>query len=135
MGCARSQFNSEYPDNMKKTPIIVVILAWIMLIGGIFTLLITLPLLTMGDLGKSGLFLSLGAITLIKGVLLVVISFGLRYLKKWSLYTYTGLTVLGFCSAIYFYFSSPGGRPEDFIDIGINVLVLAYLWSISKKFS
>ncbi len=135
MGCARSQFNSEYPDKMVKTPVIVIILAWIMLLGGIFTLLVTLPLLSLAGLGNSGLFLGLGAISLIRGVLLIVISFGLRHMKKWSLYTYTGLTVLGFFSTLFFYFSSPGGRPEDFIDIGINILVLTYLWSISKKFS
>ena len=118
-----------------KAPVFVIIIAWLMLLGGIGSLLITAPLLLLGGIGKSGVIFGLGGLTLIRGIGLVVVSFGIRHMRRWALYTFTALTVLAVGVSLYSFATEPAGDLTDFADAGIQALVLIYFWAISKKFT
>jgi len=124
-----------YQEVKPKAPVFVIIIAWLMLLGGIGSLLITAPLLFLGGIGKSGVILGLGGLTLIRGIGLVVVSFGIRYMRRWALYTFTALTVLAVGVSLYSFATEPAGDLTDFVDAGIQALVLVYFWAISKKFT
>ena len=117
-----------------KPPTIVKITSWLLLIGGIFSLLGVLPFLLLGGLGKSGIILLIGILNLVRGIGLVVVSFGIRQMKKWALYTFTVLTVLAVFVSIYSFFSSSEKELIEFIDVGIQGLILVYFWFIFKRF-
>lgn len=118
-----------------KAPLFVIIVAWLMLIGGVFSLLGVLPFLLLGGFGKEGIIFLLGIINLIKGVGLVAVSFGIRYMRKWALYTFTVLTILAVVVSMYSFFTTPNYDFVSFADVLIQVLVLVYFWAVAKKFS
>ena len=124
-----------YQEVKPKAPVFVIIIAWLMLLGGIGSLLITAPLLLLGGIGKSGVIFGLGGLTLIRGIGLVVVSFGIRHMRRWALYTFTALTVLAVGVSLYSFATEPAGDLTDFADAGIQALVLVYFWAISKKFT
>ena len=124
-----------YQEVKPKAPVFVIIIAWLMLLGGIGSLLITAPLLFLGGIGKSGVIFGLGGLTLIRGIGLVVVSFGIRHMRRWALYTFTALTVLAVGVSLYSFATTPAGDLTDFADAGIQALVLVYFWAISKKFT
>jgi hypothetical protein len=114
-------------SNIKpKAPIGVKIIAWLMLLGGIGSLFIVMPYLIVN------IFLAIVQLLIATG--LIVTSIGLHKMKKWALYMYTVITVIGAGSTLYLFFSSIDREITDFVTIGIEILVLIYLWSISKKF-
>ena len=118
-----------------KAPVFVTIIAWLMLLGGIGSLLLTAPLLLLGGIGKSGIIFGFGGLALIRGIGLVVVSFGIRHMRRWALYTFTGLTALAVVAGIYSFATSPTHDLADFADVGIQALVLVYFWAISKRFT
>jgi len=91
--------------------------------------------LLLGGIGKSGVIFGLGGLTLIRGIGLVVVSFGIRHMRRWALYTFTALTVLAVGVSLYSFATTPAGDLTDFADAGIQALVLVYFWAISKKFT
>lgn len=137
----QSQFTTAtqpqpYQQEVKaKAPIFVIIIAWLMLLGGIGSLLVTAPLLLLGGIGKSGVIFGLGGIALIRGIGLVVVSFGIRRMRRWALYTFTVLTVLAAGASLYSFATGPAGDLTDFADVAIQALVLAYFWAIGKRFT
>jgi len=137
----QSQFTTAaqpqpYQQEVKaKAPLFVIIIAWLMLLGGIGSLLVTAPLLLLGGIGKSGIIFGLGGIALIRGIGLVVVSFGIRKMRRWALYTFTALTVLAVVASLYSFATEPAGDLIDFADVGIQALVLVYFWAISKRFT
>lgn len=122
------------PQVKPKAPIFVIIIAWLMLIGGVFSLLGVLPFLLIGGLGKSWVIFLLGALNLVRGVGLVVVSFGIRHMRRWALYTFTVLTILAVGVSIYDFITSPKQEFTQFADVAIQALVLVYFWAISKRF-
>lgn len=122
------------PEIKQKRPVFVAIVSWLMLLDGIGNLLLTAPILLLGGIGKSAITLGLGGLTLIRGIGLVVVSFGVRHMRRWALYTFTGLAALAVIAAIYSFATSPTRNFTDLADVGIEVLVLVYLWAISKRF-
>lgn len=123
-------------QNVKsKKPVLVVIIGGLMLLGGIGNLLVTLPLLLIGGLGRSGALFGLGGLSLIKGVGLVVVSFGIRQMRRWALYALITLTVLGTIVSIYSFMASQERGLAGFADTAIQIIMLLYFWSISEKFS
>ncbi|TSC54267.1 MAG: hypothetical protein LiPW31_190 [Microgenomates group bacterium LiPW_31] len=126
--------SSPVQETKVKAPILVTIIAWLILLGGIGSLLVTTPLLLIGGLGKSGVLFGLGGLTLVRGVGLVVVSFGLRQMRRWALYAFTALTILAVIVSIYSFATSPKQELTEFIDVAIQTLVLVYFWAISKKF-
>ena len=124
-------------NNQSEAPLSVKILSWLGLISGIFALFGTLPFLLLGGLGKSEPLFLLGLISLVRGVGFVVLSFGLRKMRRWALYGYTVVAVLGILATAYSFFTNPNPSVQikDFASAIIEALVLLYLWSISKKFT
>ena len=122
-------------EKKRRTPVLVVIISWLMLLSGIGSLLLTAPLLFIGGVGNSGIVFGLGGLTLVRGIGLVVVSFGIRNLRRWALYTYTGLTALAIILSIYSYATSPIRDNADFIGIGIQAIILIYFWAIAKRFN
>jgi len=132
---AQSLVNPVTADNGKiKPPTMVKITSWLLLIGGVFSLLGVLPFLLLGGLGKSGVILLIGVLILVKGAGLVVISFGIKQMKRWALYTFTVLTILAVFVSIYSFITSSEKELIEFIDVGIQGLILIYFWFISKRF-
>lgn len=118
-----------------KAPVFVKIIAWLMLLGGIGSLLVTAPLLFLGGIGKSGVIFAMGSITLIRGIGLVVVSFGVRHMRRWALYAFTALTVLAVVTSLYSFTTKPAGNLTDFADAGIQALAVVYFWAISRRFT
>ena len=124
------------PNSGKtKPPTIVKITSWLVLIGGIFSLLGVLPFLLLGGLGKSGVILLIGILNLARGIGLVVVSFGIRQMRRWALYVFTVLTVLAVIVSVYSFITSSERELTEFIDVGIQGLILFYFWTISKRFA
>jgi uncharacterized membrane protein HdeD (DUF308 family) len=119
----------------QNIPLPVKIISWLMLISGILGLFGVLPLLFLGGFGKSGTVFFMGLLNLVMGIGNVVISFGLRSMRKWSLYAFTILTIIAAIIAIYSYISSPRQGGSLLGSLAIQVLILIYLWSISRKFA
>ncbi len=99
----------------------------LLLLGGIGSLLMVLPFLLFS--------LFLGIFYLITGIGFIVTSFGLRGMKKWALYSYTVIVVLGFIVSLYSFFTSHNIDKVQLISFGVEILILIYFWSISKKFT
>ena len=99
----------------------------LLLIGGILSLFWAMPLLLFSPI--NGLF------QLVIGVGWIVLSFGLRKMKKWGLYGFIGITVLSIAATLYsFLMAGSIGKAQIVITI-IEVLLVIYFWKISKKFS
>jgi len=126
---------SPFHEVKPKAPTLVVIIGWLLLISGIFSLLGVLPFLLFGGLVKSGTLLILGTLNLVRGIGLVIVSFGIRRLRRWALYTFTALTVLAIAVSIYSFATTPKQELTEFADVGIQALVMIYFWAISKKFT
>lgn len=117
-----------------KAPIFVIIIAWLMLIGGIFSLLGFLPFVLLGGFGKVGILFFIGILNLVRGVGLIIVSFGIRSLKRWSLNIFSIITILALIVSTYNFTTSPKQELIEFADVGIQILVMLYFWSIQKKF-
>jgi len=111
----------------SKTPLLVKIIAWLMLLGGIGQLLMVLPVLIIS--------LIFGIIWLLIAAGLIITSFGLHGMKKWALYMFTIITVLALGISTYSFLTSPAKDAIEFFTAGIQALVLVYLWVIFKKFA
>lgn len=109
-----------------RAPLFVKIIAWLMLLSGIGRLFMVLPFLLINR--------ALGVLQLLIAVGLIVTSFGLHGMKRWSLYVFTAITVLAVGASAYTFFTSPIKEITEFASAGIQVLVLVYFWAISKKF-
>lgn len=107
-------------------PLLVKIMGWIMLIKGVGELLLAFFLLLFAPIiGMLGLFFAVG---------LIITSFGIRHLKQWALYAFTGITTLAVGAFGYSFLVS---TEVDMLSIGalvLQVLFLIYFWSIAEKF-
>lgn len=121
-------------ETKPHAPLIVIIVSWLILLGSIGSLLLTLPLLLIGGLGQSFTVLALGLLNLVRGGGLVVVSFGLRNMRKWALYVYTALVLLGILIFIYDLVTSPKPDLARNVEIVIEAIILIYFWIIYKKF-
>jgi uncharacterized membrane protein HdeD (DUF308 family) len=123
-----AQTHSSPTETRPRTSIIVIIIAWIMLLVGILVLLLALPSFLLADIVT-------GIITLVQGVGLIAVSFGIRRMRRWALYTFTALTVLAIGEGLYALTNSLVSSTDELAAIGIFVLVLGYFWVISKRFT
>ncbi|PCI29399.1 hypothetical protein COB55_02205 [Candidatus Wolfebacteria bacterium] len=81
------------------------------------------------------LFGARGLIVLAIGISLIVISRGLKKYKRWGLYSYTILAIGAIISYVHsIVIIGIVDKVEIATLVGI-VLLLAYLWKISKRFS
>lgn len=119
----------------QSTPLPVKIISWVMLLGGISSLIMTAPAF-FADLGKNGIVLGLGYINNLIDIGLIITSFGISNMRRWALYAFTGLTVIGATVSVYsyFYIVIPNMKVIALISLGIDVLMMIYLWKISKMF-
>jgi len=120
---------------MPRAPLFVIIVAWIMLLGGIVRLLMSGPALFLGaGLGMSSLIFS-GILAILTGVGLIVTSFGLRKMRKWGLYVFTVITGLSLISSIY---SIIGANGKDIwmglVILLIQIAILIDFWTFRRKF-
>lgn len=121
------------PEVKTKAPLLIKIIAWFMLLGGIFmflggigSLFVALPLLLVSPI--------LIGLQLLIAVVLIVTSFGFHSIKRWALYMFTVITIIAFGSSAYIFFTSPLKEVSEFVGVGIQTLALIYCWSISNKF-
>lgn len=136
-------YDQNQLETKLKVPIFVKIIGWFVFVQGIyilffFNLVSFIGILLIGFIGpKFSEFLFLWVIpTLIQGAGLVAVSFGIRNMGLWALYSFTLLLIL---TAGFFLFSlliTETKNPIHLgnIGLGIDVLALVYLWSIFKKF-
>ncbi len=106
-----------------------------MLLGGIGCLLVTTPFLLFGLFVQDGMTFGLGSAILIRGIGLIVVSFGIRNMRRWALYTLTALTVLALFIVTYHFTTEPANALINFVDVGIQTTLVIYLWTIVKRFT
>ncbi|MFH1233887.1 MAG: hypothetical protein V1649_04550 [Patescibacteria group bacterium] len=114
------------PGVKIKAPLLVKIIAWLMLLGGIGQLFSVLLFLLISPI--------FGTLQLLVAVGLIITSFGLHGMKKWALYVFTVITTLALGAATYSFLTSSKKEVIEFMFAGIQILVLIYFWVISKKF-
>ena len=130
----------QLPEELKveklkmEAPFLVKLTGWLLLITGIFSLLGVLPLFLLGGIVRSGNVLFLAIMNLISGVGYVIISFAIRQMRKWSLYMFTGLTVLGVGLTIYSFVTSTKKDLADLVLMSIQGALVAYFWTMRRKF-
>ncbi|MBI2100693.1 MAG: hypothetical protein HYT47_01595 [Candidatus Vogelbacteria bacterium] len=112
-----------------KRLLLVTIIFWITFLRGIVTLALV-PLtfflaITVGASFADSYFMILPVIL---GLFYIILSFGLRAMKRWALYAFTILAILGLISAVFI--NSKLGLINAVLGVGMTV----YLLSISKKF-
>lgn len=121
----------------SKVPLLVIVISWLLLIGGIvstfFAFFFVVPFLFSGGLG-SGLFAIIGLISLVKGIGWIILSFGIRKMRRWALNVFLVLTIISVAAFAYSYVNDPIKQQKDYIEIVFNVLSAVYLWSLSKRF-
>lgn len=144
--------NSSRP----KAPLLVTIVSWLMLFAGLSNslgLLVYIYLLTSmsrfetsfetsAGIAHNGLLPDISNISyiiisvrIILGIGVVIVSFGLRNMRRWALYIFTVLTIIMVISLVYSYLISTKQNLSNNVFAGvIQVLILIYCWSISKKF-
>ena len=71
---------------------------------------------------------------MIHGIGLVIVGYGIGRMSRWALYIFTVLTLITIISLIYSYMVPTEQNLNDVIFVTIQVLILIYLWSISKRF-
>lgn len=129
---------SPVEATQTKAPIVVRVIAFLMIIFGVFSLLASALLLfvTFSDgFDKTDwLLISLTGLTVVRGIGYIGISFGIRRMRRWALYAFTGLAVLSIIGDVLSMGSSQEETINASVDIVINVALLVYFWAISKKF-
>ena len=127
--------NPNIPKPEIKTPGFVKIVAWIMLLGGIFRLLVSGPVMLLGFGLKSFPVVFSGILAVLIGIGLIAASFGLRNMRKWGLYAFTVITGLSLISLIYSIVSSSGKEIwEGLVILVIQAAILIDFWTFRKKF-
>lgn len=129
----RPQIAQQNPR--PKTPWLIDAIGWLLLLGGIGRLLITTPLLLLGIAAKDLAIISAGLLYLITAVALIITSFGVRHMRRWALYSFTGLMAVQAIADLISYISSATRDITTFADIGALGLILIYFWANSKKFA
>lgn len=112
------------PANVKA-PTLVIILSWLLLLGGILGLLVS-SALTLLSAGAFSLLTGLAIVGIVKNIGAIILSFGLRKMKKWALYTYIFLVILTIVTT--------NNWSGSIVEIVIYLVILGYLWSLRKRF-
>lgn len=117
----------------KKVPILVVIGSILILLSGLFGFIGSVMLLFLGAV-LSPILIIFAIITLIISVFDIVLSFGLRKMRRWALYILTAMTVLGF---IMFGILLLLGEFDlrKFGDLLIQSIFIGYCWTLIKDFT
>lgn len=139
----QTQMPQEVPQQMgnfatsapPKAPLFVVITAWLMLLGGLGVLLFSGFSFLISIASGEWLRIISGFIDVAVAIGLIVVSFGLRHMRKWALYVYTVMIAV---SLIWWMYRFIAGELDletgEIIAIAVEVGVLAYFWVIYKKF-
>lgn len=126
---------SSQANSKTETPFPVKLIAWVTLIYGVLGLIVSLFLTALLALLFNPTY---GILLTFLYIGMIILSFGIRYLKKWALYAYTAITVIGVGS-----FSFELAQLNTvlllstswvLIPILLQVLAIFYLWNIAEKF-
>ena len=128
-----SPIQPQQQEVRPKAPIFVTIIAGLILISSIRIVLPVIVSLLTNTTTYTTLSLIIGfvmgSITLAWGIGLVAVSFGIWKMRRWALYTFTGLAALTIFTAL------STKDLEYSINAVIQVLALVYLWAINKRFN
>lgn len=127
----RKKSESYQQEVRPRASVLVFVVAWLMLVYGIVKSFLNLENLT----PFIPFFHIKNNIALIQSIGLIAVFFGMRVMRRWALYTFTALTILAVGVSFYSFKINPAKDLTDFVEVGIQVLILVYLWAISKKFS
>lgn len=119
---------------MKKIPWFIKLFAIITFVGGLLRLLSALFVMTIGRADVfSGVFL-MGVVGLLIALAMIVGAIGLLRMKLWSLYIFTGFTIIA--TTLVLYDGLLGNWDTgSLIDIGLQILITLDLWFVRKKLS
>ncbi len=118
----------EIGTNLEKSPFLSPVknIAALLLIDGILKSLGALLAMLFSPLS--------GIILLITGAGLIIVSFGLRRMRRWALYGYTFISLLSLAAMAYFSIAFRQFDSKTLVVTTLEILVLIYFWRISKKF-
>jgi len=111
----------EIQQTSPKVPTLVIIIAWLLLLGGILTLAMSISTIW--------LFGALGILKVINGLAMIVAAVGIRYMRKWGLYILAFFTII----SILFLLIIDAKSLLSF-DIIFDFIVLVYLAIAYKEF-
>lgn len=111
----------------SSVPGLVKVLAWLMLLGGLASLLGT------GFTFLLGVNKWMLGVQLILDLAIIILSFGIRHLRIWALYVYSIVTVLSIAQIAYLAVTN-NLSASSLVGFALQLVVLLYLFSISEKF-
>jgi hypothetical protein len=118
---------NETTFKRARKPILFIIFALFLLSGGISSLFPALYLSSFRPL--------LGLLLCGLSLADIIIAIGFLKMKKWSIYLYTFWLITIAVIILYFAFVTSQGIFTTFAVILPGVIILIYLWTISKKFT
>lgn len=129
-------------ETKSKVPIFVKIIGLFTLLQGGFNLFSAGLMFFIGNIlligfggPKNNFFYWISFIfILIQGVGLIVVSSGVRHMRRWALYSFTALIMLNIVFYLFSFLMNEPGVLNHFGIIGVQMFALVYLWSIFKKF-
>ena len=136
----------------QKVPVAVTVISWLMMFLGLSnfgalvgSLMLAFQSSLIAHSGGEDLFSSITpkmninyvnvGISVLLGIGLIVAGYGLGRMRKWALYVFTALSVTEVIYVFYSFMNSPKQNINALLLPVIELLVLIYLWSISKKFN
>ena len=127
--------------NSNSRPVLVTIIAVLMIIAGIVPVLgiwsaFTLISLSHGSSGSDAILAMILSIwAVISGAITIIIGIGFLKMKKWALYIQTALVVITLIQVILTVVLKHQTSMATWAGFAIEVIVMAYLWSIQKQFN
>jgi len=131
---------------VEKPPVLVKIISWILLLGGIFHVFLGVRgiVSVITRFGFDFYFISIISVDLVGSIVLVISSFGIRHMRRWAFYTI--MTLFIFNMGIFFntvtdssYFSAYSyydvlGSIYILLVAVFQLFTLIYLGTINRRF-
>jgi len=135
---------SQYLGVVEKPPVLVKIISWILLLSGILYLVFIIYGFVLIKPDMSNLFsfiFGMSGINSIISIALIVSSFGIRYMRRWALYTILIVLVLNIVYSIYTLVTNPFFPASlyvltiiDYLMFLLKLFIIVYLGIIYRRF-
>jgi hypothetical protein len=128
-----TNINTITTANASKSPLLLKIFAWLILISGVLGLFGGgLMLFISAASGSFGLLATWGGIRLVLSIINIFVGIGLLKMRKWAFYFFFITTLISFFGL---FVQAEFKTLVTFMPSLIQLLVLWYLWSIRKRFA
>ncbi len=134
----QTQINQPPIVKQVQRPVLVTIVAAMLVLAGIFAILGIGAALTLLELSGTGLNLSVASLLalwgVVSGIIYIVVAIGFFMMKKWALYLFTIIAGITLAQTLLSFATQTGFKWTTWGGFLIELIILAYLWSIRKQF-